>query len=343
MLTMATVGTHNGVFHADDVLAVAVLKMVWNLVKVVRTREKAMLDACDCLVDVGGVYDPATNRFDHHQEGRAGARDNGILYSAAGLVWKKFGAIVCNSAAVAELVDRNFIQAVCATDNGQRLFDGGQAQFRNEGHAVHSQSFSSLISSLNPTWDEPQEFDEAFNEAVKLATVFLNREIARSRGMERAKAKTAKALDEREDKRILVMDSAWPWHESTLSDPDVIFTVYPNEVGTWMIKCVPHNGEDRFSKRLPLPAAWAGKRDDELSKLLDLPGVVFCHPGRFIGGHKTKEGALQMARMALHLGPKPCSCGAKVFYGGEVPYDTQVEEIWRCQGACGTVHHRLPK
>ena len=32
-----------------------------------RTRDPALLDTCDIVVDVGGVYDPAKNRFDHHQ------------------------------------------------------------------------------------------------------------------------------------------------------------------------------------------------------------------------------------------------------------------------------------
>lgn len=28
-----------------------------------------VLDTCDIVVDVGGVYNPKTNRFDHHQRG----------------------------------------------------------------------------------------------------------------------------------------------------------------------------------------------------------------------------------------------------------------------------------
>lgn len=46
-------------------------------------------------------------------------------------------------------------------------------------------------------------------------------------------------------------------------------------------------------------AAWAGKRDEELSKLVDLPGCVFVHTNLFLGIHKTFDGALQMAEMSL--------------------------------------------
>ena len=36
--------------------------------EIVRSREQAVLDECDIVVDVGGVYDPATHRYDHHQK-----------------------------------------------------------------------------------------------------------------------------------------------------------------------------------------------------------------------------------------------------------------------------------
>lgn len=32
-----------------------------------RTRESSLLDECDIVVDVGGVYNPENHRYDHHQ------------------------------------------------------------------------------------------------------------------------------------------------------------------------------------------------------------------------------------------------------------------------------------
>lgn len=34
---------------------------------ITRTRDYAVLDTMDVVVDVGGVYDPEKNRYDHHQ------------------------------------------------------------------------------------------------------------------------------------------------------------------------------------------------------------------------------------------------------------------------------------
>ena len=44
-----------------------------------------MVAAADIAWDVGAVYDPAAGRFDHHQRG---AREDGMPYSAARLVWR---------------------------------------------------------------------------------------------------------------------------------------------------------------------------------------------------------------------------------------------------------------
>lgn len=46
-------------------------------------------------------------------------------------------------------------------------------------------------------------------------------------------------------------------------------------------------------------SAWAGKRGEELSKLVGIDGAVFVHVNRFIGIHKTFEGALHMAVKSL--------------------------------------------
>ena len=34
---------------------------------IVRSRNDDTLKSCDIVVDVGGVYDPNTHRYDHHQ------------------------------------------------------------------------------------------------------------------------------------------------------------------------------------------------------------------------------------------------------------------------------------
>ena len=58
---------------------------------------------------------------------------------------------------------------------------------------------------------------------------------------------------------------------------------------------------DRFESRKPLPAQWRGLRDEELSRETGIPGCVFVHMSGFIGGNRSYEGALAMAKAALKL------------------------------------------
>ena len=44
-----------------------------------------------------------------------------------------------------------------------------------------------------------------------------------------------------------------------------------------------------------------GLRDDVLSEKSGIEGCIFVHASGFIGGHKTKEGALAMSFAALGL------------------------------------------
>lgn len=54
-----------------------------------------------------------------------------------------------------------------------------------------------------------------------------------------------------------------------------------------------------FPCSLPLPEPWRGVRDEELCQLTGIPGCVFVHASGFIGGNRTREGALEMARRTL--------------------------------------------
>ena len=63
------VATHWGSFHADDVLAWALIRHFLDSdAEVVRSRDPAVLASADIVMDVGGTFDPAARRFDHHQQ-----------------------------------------------------------------------------------------------------------------------------------------------------------------------------------------------------------------------------------------------------------------------------------
>ena len=117
--------THGANFHPDDVFAVATALLYYGVdktglskflpgyaelkakhsgefVRVVRTLDKKVMDKATVLMDIGREYDEKRNRFDHHQEGHAGVRQNNIHYSSFGLLWQEYGDKVCVSKKLAD-------------------------------------------------------------------------------------------------------------------------------------------------------------------------------------------------------------------------------------------------
>lgn len=75
----AVLGTHDGSFHCDEALAIYMLRTLpqYSQATLRRTRDASLLDQCDIVVDVGGVYDPQRHRYDHHQRYAQGPGDGG--------------------------------------------------------------------------------------------------------------------------------------------------------------------------------------------------------------------------------------------------------------------------
>lgn len=71
--------------------------------------------------------------------------------------------------------------------------------------------------------------------------------------------------------------------------------MYPDSGGSYRIQAVPVT-PNSFESRKKLPEQWCGLRDDKLSEKAGVEGCIFIHATGFIGGHKTKEGALHLAR-----------------------------------------------
>jgi len=284
--------THNGRFHADDVSAVAVLDLVFkSAIEVSRTRDEAVIAAGDIVLDVGGKND-GEKHFDHHQPEGGGVRENGIPYASFGLIWKKFGKELVSDA-VAEKFDRVFVQPVDALDNGVQIYD-------TKFPGVRPFSFDSFVYAANPTWKEDEDTrDQKFMETVKLMRQIIERELLFLTHEEEAKEKVMKNYEEAEDKRIVVLDTNYPYHEVLASLPEPIFAVYKSpQQGSWHVGSVPQS-DARFEIRKQLPAAWAGLRDEELQKVSGVADALFCHRKLFMGTAGSKEGAIAMVKKAL--------------------------------------------
>lgn len=286
------IATHNGKFHADDVFAVALLLQLFPKAEVVRTRDEAVLASADLVLDVGGAYDPAAHRFDHHQN-TSGGRPNGVLYSAFGLLWKEYGLGFCGGDQdLWQRIDGHLVQAIDANDNGQDLY-------RISDLKVRPIELSEIIGLFNPlTLTSDEEFDTQFPVAVQLATTVLLRIRAKTADTIAGEREFLEAYAASPDRRYVVLDRFVPHAGIASKQDDLLFVVFPNANGDWAIKTVQKTSASYESKVL-LPQAWRGLRFEELARVTGVPDSVFCHKVGFIGAAHGREGALELLRQAL--------------------------------------------
>jgi len=285
---------HDGVFHADDIFAVATLLVYLEGkdVEIIRSRDAVVVETGDFVVDVGLVYDPSINRFDHHQIGGAGLRENGVPYASFGLVWKQFGEQICGSKEVFEKIDVTLVQPIDATDCGVKFIET-----KIEG--LYPYDIGLFFNTFNKGFKEKNvDNTKIFIEVVGLAKTVLNREISKLQDLLSVRDIVKKTYEDSVDKRVIVFDQFYPAGEFLATHKEPLYTIFPNEDGLWVIKAVQDNSND-FVNRKDLPASWAGKNNEELEKETGIPGSVFCHTGRFIAVAKTKEAALRLAEIAL--------------------------------------------
>lgn len=271
------IATHNGAFHADDVLAVSLLRaFVDGEAQVVRSRSPQDWERADVVVDVGGVYDPGRGRFDHHQKEYQGP------LSAAGMVllWLEESSQI-DSGLAAELRVR-LVEYVDDVDNGRVEPKAGVPCFAN------------IVQLCNQGAEELEDFDRRFLDAVRVADLLV--EGLKSEHDEREDARTVvrAAMDEAEraGSNLLRLPRYVRWKPAYFAmggeTHPTEFVVMPGLDGSARAIAIPPT-EGSFGKKRPLPQAWAGLVDEALVAACGVPGARFCHKNCFICVFDTEE------------------------------------------------------
>jgi len=308
------IATHNGSFHADDVIGVAILQLVFPNHHIIRTRDAEQIAKANFAVDVGGQWDATLGRFDHHQKGFEGARQSGVVYASAGLVWAAYGTHCLapwakylneqNVADIANAIDDELMQHLDMADTGASK--GAPGIF----------GLSALLSQYNSTWFEENCMEKEEREALKLERFLeavgvarrLLQHILADKVSEATAANLVRNSQRLMDGKVLLLgDSGMPWYKVVCNEmPEVLFVLYPDSTdGQYQIRTVPVEPES-FVARADLPEAWAGLRGKDLADVTGVPDAVFCHNGCFIGGAASLAGAQALAALALkELGVTP--------------------------------------
>lgn len=295
------IATHDGSFHADEVFAIAALGLLGGHIEVIRTRDPEVLAGADLRIDVGFRHDAAAGDFDHHQREFDEVRDNGVRYASFGLVWREFGARVCEEdQEVADAVDATLVQGVDANDTGQQLTES-----LIEG--ASPLTVNGVIGAFNARWDEsltPAQERLRFDEAVDLARGILAREVLSAAAGRRSARVLEEAIAGASDPRLIELPVNAPWKQVVVPGaPDALFVIYPKRQG-FGLEAIPRQ-LGSFENRRDLPAAWAGLADDDLVAVTDVPDALFCHAKRFLVVARSREAIDRLAQLALAEDPGP--------------------------------------
>lgn len=284
-----SVGTHNGIFHYDELISIALISILHaGKVTVVRTRDPNVLKACDIVVDVGGGI------FDHHMPGGNEKRESGTPYASSGLVWQAFGDEILKSLGCPKSnvdtckarVDKELIEDLDKIDNG-----------------IKAKSPFEYISFFLPDWEDEKSADFCFMEALSTTTSILKRALIKVVREENDNVNLRIALAISGIGNIMDIPSQFiKWHSVVLehnaeSPSKVDFVVFPYPTGGYAAQCVPPSKEDFFSQRISFPKEWAGQTEN-LPKLSGVKGATFCHNACFFVRGETREAVIELCKIA---------------------------------------------
>lgn len=292
MIKMVVV--HDGIYHADDVVAAALIKLMNPDVFILRLSEHELPPESDEVViaDIGG------GKFDHHQED-AERRKDGNKHAACGLILKEFGKQIYPNGVPDEL--KEFIKDIEDVDNGVT--------------GSNSCIITKYINLTRPLWDEsnePTEITRRFKEVVDVILekflmpyrescimpfanlCFFIDEIDRlskafDKSIERAE-RIVKDAFKNSNGKIVVLPAYLPW-KNYLVDTTALFVIYKSARGGINLQCVPKKTYG-FDNKIDLPEKWLKNRPK---------GCTFVHPTRFLAAFDSFGHALKAANKLIKV------------------------------------------
>lgn len=294
--------THNGGFHADELLSSVILTRLYPEAQLMRSRDAAWITPGEgrLIYDVGRAYDAEAGIFDHHQRPNP-LREDGQPYSSFGLIWHHFGRAYLEAMDVpAEDIDEihrgfdlGFVLPVDLVDNG--------AIEPSVAGPLAGLTLPVLLETLKPVFDDRGEGadDAAFLAALPVARAFVEAAVRGRAAKRRAESVVRRAIEAAGASPILELPMGMPFRPTVekMGADHLLFVVHPRD-GDWALNTI-RKGGDTFENRADLPEAWAGLTDAALEEASGVTGAKFCHNARFIAVAATRDAVLEMARLAV--------------------------------------------
>jgi len=301
-MTIASLVTHSGGFHADELLSSVILTRLFPNAELHRSRDRdLMAPSTDKIIyDVGGTYDANAQIFDHHQRPNP-LREDGQPFSSFGLIWLHYGRDYLTALdvpaddieAIHLKFDTNFVLPIDLLDNG--------AMEPSVAGPLSILTLPSLLGSLKPSFDDvsPNADNDAFFSALQIARSFVEAEIRSLTANARAQTIVFDAIAKAGASPILELPMGMPYRSALKKSEaeHILFTVNPRG-NDWTLNAIKLSN-DTFEQRADLPASWAGLTDTDLEAASGVKGAKFCHNALFIAVASSREAIMKMADVAV--------------------------------------------
>lgn len=236
---MLTIATHNKMFHADEVTAVALLKIfLEEAIEVKRVDHQTEdFSAYDLVLDIGKQYD-GIKYFDHHQN--KGGK------SSAGLIWDYLG-LSSRYPRISKLI---------------HLVDMNDTGVQKAGDF----EYASLIKAFNTKTLLSNEQEIQFERAVEFAMTMINAMVINQEEVEKAKDIIKNSYYFQGNPKILELETFTPHWSSYING-----RTQPN------IKAVVWEDVEEHTWKVKLPPKVPGSFELSTKPLLQDPSMVFVH------------------------------------------------------------------
>jgi uncharacterized UPF0160 family protein len=279
------VAVHDGMYHADDALSVALLKLVFGScwVEIVRTRDDSVIAGCDFVVDVG------EGLLDHH-----GAR----AFDGGGAACSRVLRLLLQSdinedlAAFLSEVVSPMVDTVSLQDTGNHV----------DSHPfpwVHPMAEYDAVQVRKclGTFRFERAVDRIAEELQERFAVFAARRAATGSALSvissHPEAQVLTFAEECRDADVkkLLWNSQHP----------AVFYVSKEAENDYRVLCAAPVDQEfsYFGSKMLIPERFRGLRGAELSAACGIPGGIFCHAAGFIAGFDTESGAAAFAKLCL--------------------------------------------
>lgn len=309
--TEISIGTHDGKFHTDELMAIALLAHCFGQhckFSVTRSRDATVLDQCDIVLDVGhknhGKY------FDHHGRDFTEVHPNTkFKLATAGIVWYDLKELILDRMGLnasskeiremaAELIFKRLVLPTDAEDNGQ---------FGARPSGPQPITISEIVNAFNASVFKTNNPQLHFLQCLELVqTILFHKllEIARQAiDNHRIHVELLSApIADRQD-GIFVLHIQGPWITVVLNNWEdaAAFKVciFPGDTpDQWKIQTFPGSRYERRTMRCPAPPWMRGYQRNSGKQLVENLNVIFVHTDGFIG---SVQGTLEEAKAFARL------------------------------------------